>query len=312
MNKPLLKINYSDFWKGFDKTNNLFSNLLTPHFELEISETPDVLIYSCFGYNFRNYKCHRIFYTGENVKPNYFDCDFSLTFYHDTFKGRNLRLPLYMFSPVRSLLNAPKDPDQIYMQKSKFCNIVVSNSKCPTRNKFFHLLNSHKRVDSGGKYLNNIGGPVKNKLDFISQYKFTLAFENKSTPGYVTEKLIEPMMVNSIPIYWGDTEVSKDFNQNSFINAHNFSSFNELAKYIIEVDNNEKLYKQIIQEPYLLTPGPLCQDYTYLSNNLKEIVESLRKVVPVHSKLIRSSQSTINIFKKRVLVKTLKIPYWQA
>ena len=48
---------------------------------------------------------------------------------------------------------------------------------------------------------------VSNKMDFIKDYKFVISFENSSNPGYTTEKLIEPMLVNSIPIYWGNTEV---------------------------------------------------------------------------------------------------------
>ena len=32
---------------------------------------------------------------------------------------------------------------------------------------FFHKLNEYKKVDSGGKYLNNIGKPVVDKMDFI-------------------------------------------------------------------------------------------------------------------------------------------------
>ena len=42
------------------------------------------------------------------------------------------------------------------------------------------------------------------KLDFIRSYKFTLAVENEIWPGYQTEKLIHPMLVNSIAIYVGD------------------------------------------------------------------------------------------------------------
>ena len=83
-----------------------------------------------------------------------------------------------MFSNIRAVLSDVKDPELIAKSKSRFCNMVVSNSKCKSRNNFYHLLNQQKKVDSGGKYLNNVGGPVHDKLDFISKYKFTLAFEN--------------------------------------------------------------------------------------------------------------------------------------
>jgi glyoxylate carboligase len=54
--------------------------------------------------------------------------------------------------------------------------------------------------------MNNIGYIVDNKRQFQSEYKFSIAFENNAHrpqyPGYTTEKIMEPMTVNSIPIYW--------------------------------------------------------------------------------------------------------------
>ena len=60
---------------------------------------------------------------------------------------------------------------------------------------FFQRLSRRKRVDSGGRAFNNIGGPIPAgspaKLDFLRAYKFNLAFENASLPGYTTEKIVE-------------------------------------------------------------------------------------------------------------------------
>ena len=42
--KNKIKINFSDFWGGFDKTNNYFYNLLKEEFDVEISNNPDYLL----------------------------------------------------------------------------------------------------------------------------------------------------------------------------------------------------------------------------------------------------------------------------
>lgn len=75
----------------------------------------------------------------------------------------------------------------------KFCSFVVSNSQFsdPLRKRFFERLCKYKKVDSGGRYLNNIGGPVRDKLAFCRGYKFNIAFENSSVDGYTTEKIME-------------------------------------------------------------------------------------------------------------------------
>ena len=78
-------------------------------------------------------------------------------------------------------------------------------------------MSSKEKVDSGGKFLNNVGGPVTDKLSFIKDYKFVISFENSSYPGYTTEKILEPMLVNSIPVYWGNPLVYNDFNYRTYI-----------------------------------------------------------------------------------------------
>jgi hypothetical protein len=57
------------------------------------------------------------------------------------------------------------------------------------------------------------------KKQFLSPYKFTIAFENDIFPGYQTEKLYDAMMMNSIPVYCGDPFIAEIFNTKSFINA---------------------------------------------------------------------------------------------
>ena len=78
--KKSIKIDFSDFWGGFDKTNNYFYNLLKEEFDVQISNQPDFLFFSVFGNSHQNYKCQKIFYTGENVAPPLGYCQWSFSF----------------------------------------------------------------------------------------------------------------------------------------------------------------------------------------------------------------------------------------
>jgi hypothetical protein len=52
----------------------------------------------------------------------------------------------------------------------------------------------------------------------FAKYKFTIAFENTQVPGYVTEKLINPYLGRSVPIYWGAPDLEElGFNPKAFI-----------------------------------------------------------------------------------------------
>ena len=127
-----------------------------------------------------------------------------------------------------------------------FIQIVKANF---ARRDFFELVNTYKKVDSGGKYLNNIGYCIENKYDFQMNYKFSIAFENSSTSGYTTEKIIQAFAAKTVPIYWGNPVISEEFNPDSFINCHQYTSFADVLEKIIEVDSNEKLYLKMLKGP---------------------------------------------------------------
>lgn len=247
-----IKINYSDFWYPFDKENNFFTNLLRKKYIVEISDDPDILMFSSYGFNHRKYKCIKIFFTGEYEQPNFNYCDYAFTFDYMNHP-RQYRLPLYALysGDIKNILQK-KDISQVLFEKTKFCNFLYSNDMSSHRKEFFHKLSKYKKVDSGGKVLNNLGYRVKDKFEFLNQYKFTISFENASYPGYTTEKIIDPMYVNSIPIYWGNLLVEKDFNTKSFVNWHDYGSDEAVIEKIIELDQNEDLYIQMQQEPYFI------------------------------------------------------------
>ncbi|WP_259301093.1 glycosyltransferase family 10 domain-containing protein [Bacteroides fragilis] len=256
MKKNYLK--FVDFWDGFDTISNFIVDALSIQYEVVLSNEPDYLFYSCFGTSHLEYDCIKIMFIGENIVPDFNVCDYAIGFNYIDFGDRYLRLPLYaIYDGFSNLQNKKIDVNKALDRK--FCSIVVSNNKWadPIRETFFKLLSSYKKVDSGGRAWNNIGGPVDNKLDFISQYKFNIAFENSRVLGYTTEKIMEPMQVNSIPVYWGNPLVGKDFNVDSFVNAHDFDSLERLVEYIIELDSSKDKYLEMLEKPWLL-------DKTYL------------------------------------------------
>ena len=267
--KKKIKIDFSDFWGGFDKTDNYFYNLLKEEFDVEISSNPDYLFFSLFGNQHQNYKCVKIFYTGENIAPPLGYCQYSFSFdYLDD--NRNYRLPHYLLYDGYYDLVRPKVIEDSIVNR-KFCNFVASNGNCQERNQFVQQLSRYKKVDCGGRWMNNIGGPVSDKRKFQSEYKFSIAFENNAYrpqhPGYTTEKIMEPMTVNSIPIYWGNPKIDLEFNTKSFINFYDFKSENDMIEYIIELDKSDDRYLEMLNQPWLT-------DYNIPESNKIENIKS--------------------------------------
>jgi alpha(1,3/1,4) fucosyltransferase len=258
---PIIKLNFSDMWPTFHKLDNYFVRLLSKKYKIKISNVPDILIYGCYGQTHKRYDCVKINYISENYRPQFSECDYAISFDYPERSERNYRLPLYALYRENSIkeLTLSYDDAQvgaIMKHKPKFCCMVVSNEKAPERIEFFNKLSKYKKVDSGGKVLNNVGGPVKDKIAFIRDYRFVITFENSTYPGYTTEKIVDGFLANSIPIYWGNEVIGREFNSNTFINVHDFDSYDHVIDKIIELEESPEQYVEYIQKSKFLYGKP--------------------------------------------------------
>jgi len=160
-------------------------------------------------------------------------------------------------------------------QKTKFCNFVYSNDytrSTQTRRDFCRMLSAYKRVDCAGRSMNNTDALLKldksefnpnlhgtysyrwyrPKLRFLSDYKFTIAFENERAERWLSDKALTPLAVGSVPIYWGSPQVGEYINPRSFINADDYDSFEALVEHVKRVDNDPDLYQKYRAAPPLL------------------------------------------------------------
>lgn len=269
--KRKIRVNFVDFYNGFNKMENDFMAILQRHFEVELSEEPEYLFYSVFGTSHIHYDCIKIFYTGECVVPNFNLCDYAIGFEYLQFGDRYIRVPLYQLFQYKKSLELALQKDGHPTKDREFCSFVVSNDQgMPERKRMFELLSQYKHVDSGGRYLNNIGGRVADKLAFDRKHKFSIVFENCVSKGYTTEKIVEAFAAGTIPIYFGDPAIEAVFNPKAFINCQHYASLEDVVDRVIEIDNNDELYNSICSEPVFLDGVPTqCE----LENFLVHIVE---------------------------------------
>lgn len=270
-----IKVAFSDFWDIFDPKDNFIMDALKANYEVAISDDPDFVFCSIFGRRYLKYDCARIFYTGENIDPDFNLVDYALGFPKIDYYDRYLRLPHYVLYP-RACELAKKKPsmtDKEYLDR-KFCNYVISNavSGCE-RGIMIEKLSAYKELASGGRYHNNVGGPVADKIDFARGYKFSLAFENSGARGYTTEKIMEAFASETVPIYWGNPDIAKEFDPGSFINCHDFGSFDEAVEFIKKVDQDDELYLKMVKTPMIRegSEAAECLDEAYLSDFLLKV-----------------------------------------
>ncbi len=136
---------------------------------------------------------------------------------------KNLNLPFVQHIPYlwhTPLLNS------IYI-KTSLMSIIFSNKKETKGQQYRHeivnqILTSNLPIDVWGRgceNVNSLDSRIKGGFDQnepYESYQFTIAIENCEHPFYVSEKFINPLMVQTIPLYYGSSCVDIEF-PNCFI-----------------------------------------------------------------------------------------------
>src|SRR5262245_8068056 len=278
--KPQIKIAFAYFWHGFTPAAfKGFFPYVYDKYDLVLSRTPEVVFYSVFSPQYQLYRDQRfsspevtlpagdylrVFFTGENYEPVMDACEFAISFSTLVNHPNHLRLPLWVYEnrgwgygPERLIKAASTECETVAREKTGFCNFVYPRP-VPFRNHIFSAFNAYKRVDAAGPCLNNMNGwcvpkqpnRLEGKVQFLKRYKFTLAVENTIWPGYVTEKLVDPMFAGTVPIYIGDPTARRHFDTASYVDFADFDSMTQMFGFVRELDNDDALYLKMLAAPY--------------------------------------------------------------
>lgn len=259
MEKPLIRLAFVDFWSGFDPRENFVTTALEPHFRVQLDEQdPDFLFYSNFGLlHLRYTDCVKIFYTGENLAPDFNQCDYAVSACRMDYCGRNLYLPP-CFLACRAGSGATLPAVEPELAHRPFCTFIYSQDSVgegSRRRKEFcrRLMDSYAHVACPGRVLHNTDAPElaargdvanwsRSKIAYLSHFKFNIAFENSNAPGYITEKLTDCFLGNTVPIYYGAAGNPAPFPREAMIYANDYSDEEALLARIREVNENDGLY----------------------------------------------------------------------
>jgi hypothetical protein len=111
-------------------------------------------------------------------------------------------------------------------KKTKVMSIMVSQKLYTPGHKYRHELVSHilkhrLPIDIWGNGTkiytqrfpenNNIYGDFKSMAEMCENYMFTIAIENTSHDHYFTEKIVNPLLYDTIPLYWGCKKIEEYF-----------------------------------------------------------------------------------------------------
>ena len=246
--------------KGFLDEKRPFDWLkgkLDNEFILKLEEdNPDYLIYNVFtkdDFLFKFNNSIKIAYYTENIIPDLNLADYIIGHYHIIYLDRYFKFSTLYGTNFKDIDEKRKNLLKNPLRK-KFCAAVISN--CGTKSSLFRIdfikkLSEYKKVDMGGKCKNNVG-KVKDKIDFLSNYKFSIAMENSNGDGYLSEKIIDSFLAGTIPIYYGDYILDEFINPKSYILIKGEKDVENKIDYIKKIDKDDQLYFSIIKEKPLI------------------------------------------------------------
>lgn len=331
MNKTLM-ITYINFWTGFTPEKSHLHNYFKYAFlkvDLNLKIIPpsekkaDLIIASVFGSPnvIKDYTGFKILYSGENINHrryaafqnesvlrSLFDLFLGFDRQEDNFK---IRIPVWLIhhdfylkhdSFFYQKIKANRLPK--YSAKKSIC-FVARNDAHGTRTLLVKKIQK-KNIDIDcpsliGKNMVSIEESGLTKYEFLIQYYFNLCPENSYSDGYFTEKILDAVAADCIPIYWGDREMEQDLlniNRIIYFKLHQFSpvihlssllfkkmnyilnyfnsSFEEVLKQIQYLLNNPNELKKFYEQP-IFTQNAINVIDAYL-NKFDRIVERFLKI----------------------------------
>jgi hypothetical protein len=297
-NNTPVKVFFYNFWSGFiEKTDSMDATFFITLFEkvfdapIHITTSPDeasVLVESIFGNNtFLYYKkwTASFLFTGESRYCSYpdvshYDCVLGYEQTHDRFVACPLYLLYLQSNPVilEELKSSyEKNASSPPLPNAVSASVIITAAHGEERLRFMDRLEQHMPLFYGGRYKNNVGGPVAGQYnslamnEFYQRGKFAITMENSSRPYYITEKLVNGFRSGVVPVYWGSDHVCEFFNPKRFLHLKSTATeedISEMIERMMTMTDDE--YMSMIREPIMMRS---MEDVIY------DISESIKKIL---------------------------------
>ncbi len=281
------------------------------------AHTPQVVFFSVYGQDLQPYlyKQNTLFMIGSEVHyhQNRSYADYAIN-PRPAHNDKELCVANYRFfdlveEMVRTNQRGSGDLQPYYhTPKTLFCNFIYGNKYAKKRNDFFTALNAYKTVDSLGRYnrtrcrttlpdwrMDTPSG--LEKVHMLKHYRFSICFENSILPyeRAMSEKVIQALMVGSIPIYWGGDGIYEYIHPDAIIDVRKFKDFDAAIQHIDYLENNPAEVEKIRRIPPFVDTAPI---FMQTDENIADFIYSVvQSPIPKRGTVFAVKRALYPVFK---------------
>ena len=124
---------------------------------------------------------------------------------------------------------------------------------------------------------------------------------------------MQAFAAQTVPIYWGNPFIGREFNTQAFVNCHDFRSWSEVIDAVKRIDNSDELYLKMMRTPALSGPE---RDIDRMEENLTAFLTSIIERPLERARRTSHSKARLNFARrariKEILYRISPMGWWDS
>ncbi len=176
------------------------------------------------------------------------------------------RIPNGLFFPLGTTW-VPEWRD-LALDKTDMCSLIASAKRDTIGHKLRHRIvdwvqEASRDVDVMGRGYT----PFERKADGLAPYRYSVVIENVQEKNYFSEKLVDAVLCNTVPIYWGCPNLERFLDPSGIIQCQSEEDIKRAVETMSEADFAARL-------PQLQSIQPVLAGYCDLERRAAEAVRA--------------------------------------
>lgn len=129
------------------------------------------------------------------------------------------------------------DVQSLDLTKTAMCSLIASEKAKLPGHKLRHSVADWTRKT--GQEVEIMGRgykPFDKKSDGLARYRYSLVFENAQEENYFTEKLVDALLCETVPIYWGCPNIAEFFDTSAMVICETMADIQQAVAQMSEAD----------------------------------------------------------------------------